>query len=62
MISRETFFFGAAIFLLAVAAFAFWAFFIAFPYTFRSDCRQTGPNEWVCDKPAFGGPVPSLQP
>jgi hypothetical protein len=62
MIRRETFFFGAALTMLAVAAFVFWAVFIASPYAFRSDCHQTGPNEWLCEKPAFGGPVPSLQP
>jgi hypothetical protein len=42
---------------VAVMSLLLWIFFFASPFTFRSDCRQTGPNAWVCDTP-FSGPVP----
>jgi hypothetical protein len=56
VISRERFFFGAALVLLAVAGVVIWLFFFAPP----PGCRQTGPNEYLCDHP-FSGPNPPGQ-
>jgi hypothetical protein len=59
VITRETFFFGAALALLIVAGFFIWAFFIAPP----AGCRQIRMNEYLCDPP-ISPPVtyPSLEP
>jgi hypothetical protein len=56
VITRETFFFGAALALIVIAGFFIWAFFIAPP----AGCRGIGPNEYLCDPP-LTGPIPSLQ-
>jgi hypothetical protein len=39
-----------AVALVAIALFI-WLIFFTTPFTFRSDCEQTGPNSWVCDNP-----------
>jgi hypothetical protein len=47
VITRESFFFGAALALIVIAGFFIWAIFLAPP----AGCRQTGPHEYLCDRP-----------
>jgi hypothetical protein len=54
VISRESFFFGAALLAIAIAAVAMWFIFFAPP----AGCRQAGPHEFLCDHPFSGSNPP----